>query len=63
MRSSAGLALEDGPHRKVQRIQVRALCPDIVFEDKWPIIHYSLLFASHGKKKLSGQTLIFFEKM
>ena len=24
MRSSAGLALEDGPHRKVQMIQVRA---------------------------------------
>ena len=24
MRSSAGLALEDGPHRKVQRIQARA---------------------------------------
>ena len=24
MRNSAGLALEDGPHRKVQRIQVRA---------------------------------------
>ena len=24
MRSSAGLALEDGPHRKIQRIQVRA---------------------------------------
>ena len=24
MRSSAGLDLEDGPHRKVQRIQVRA---------------------------------------
>ena len=24
MRSPAGLALEDGPHRKVQRIQVRA---------------------------------------
>ena len=24
MRSSAGLALEDGPHQKVQRIQVRA---------------------------------------
>ena len=24
MRSSAGLALEDGPHRKVQRIQIRA---------------------------------------
>ena len=24
MRSSAGFALEDGPHRKVQRIQVRA---------------------------------------
>ena len=24
MRSSAGLALEDGPHRKVQSIQVRA---------------------------------------
>ena len=25
MRSWAGLALEDGPHRKVQRIQIRAL--------------------------------------
>ena len=24
MRSAAGLALEDGPHQKVQRIQVRA---------------------------------------
>ena len=24
MRSSAGLAFENGPHRKVQRIQVRA---------------------------------------
>ena len=34
MRSSAGLALEDGPHRKVQRVQVRASWGPVFLADE-----------------------------